>query len=1316
MNVKKIAAVFAAAAIIGSASYSLTDHFILEDVVVVSAATTLRRNSTGSEVTKLQNNLIKLNYLSKGSATGKYNAATEAAVKQFQTDYSLYADGIAGSKTLSLLSSIVSGSVKTVEVKATMLNVRYTASAAGKLLTTVKKGQKFVVEGEASESDGTKWYKIQTKYGAGYVCSDYVAVSSNAASNTTPSEKKGIVKVTGNVLNVRKSATTSSKKLYTIKMGQTYYYSDVKTVEGETWYYIKVNKNVSGWVMGKWVTPIQSTDEGSSSAKSGRLKVAVPILQVRKSTSTTSKRLYTTQRDEEYSFSNVKRVDGVDWYYIKVNKSISGWVLGSMVTVIPKETATTETAKTTKSTTSSDPNGGTVTVNVDQLNVREGASTSAKKVFVAKRDQVYSYSKSQKAENVEWYYIKVNNSISGRVMGTYVKVKPNSTATTENTTKATQATKATQSKNPDGGSVTVTVDALNVRESASITAKKVFVVKNNQVYTYSETKKVDSDTWYHIKINNSIDGWVIGKYVKAVPNNGGDSSKETKSTTASNTGSKTLIVQADALNVRESPSTSAKKVFLAKKGQKYTYSETKTVDNATWYHIKVNNSINGWVMGTYVKEETTATTKATTASTTKETTKATTASTTKATTKATTASTTKKQTSGKLRVDVSVLNVRTEATTKSKIVTTVKKDKSYSFTDVKTVNNEKWYYISVSSAKKGWVNGGYVTVLNGEETKTTTSTTATKTTTKTTTKKTEDSSQSSGNLIIDANLLNVRLDPSSTATIIGTVKRDSVFEYSKTKTAEGITWYYINVSNVRSGWVMGTYIKVLDSNSNVRSEPKSGTLSIVGKDVAVRKGAGSNYDAVSKVSQGETYRYIDVKDGWYRIKLSDDKSGWIASAYVKITSSSDSGSGAGLTASPAQSESTQTETTKTQSTQSTEAVGADSATSSTSSSTTGVPVSPTAVASVTKNVTVGTVKVSANALIVRSGPGTNYSKIGSVKNGSTVVIVSRGTNWHQIEYGSGTGYVSASCVKSITTKTVSDALSYESNYYYINIGQSINLGRTVSGATVKYASSSAENCPVTAAGVASGVKEGLYTVTATCGTRSASVRVVVLKAPNENVPTFTISENGVKFIAEWEGGETVLPEGQKVFYPYKDVSGFWTVGYGHAKTSTASKSWSEDRAIEEFNKDIKELIGEEYMLTKKQPYLTDEAANKLLHADLNDGEYVRSVNNWAVRNGVQLNQVQFDALVSFCYNIGPSLWNNDATKCYLKSAILSHRSGDEAVPEQIIDGFCAYHKSSGKSYKGLWYRRRNEAELFLTGDYAIDRAEKFALPSGISWS
>ena len=256
MSVKKIAAVFAAAAIIGSATYSLTDSFILDDVVKVSAASSLRRNSTGSEVTKLQNNLIKLNYLKSGSATGKYDSATESAVKKFQTDYSLDADGVAGTKTLSLISAIVNGEVKTIVVKATLLNVRYTASPNGKLLTTVKTGQVFAVEGEAAENDGTKWYKIKTKFGSGYVCADYVEVKNNA-SNTTPSSTKGIIKVTGSVLNVRQSASTTSKKLYTVKMGQTYYYTEAKSVSGETWYYINVNKKVSGWVLGKWVTPIE---------------------------------------------------------------------------------------------------------------------------------------------------------------------------------------------------------------------------------------------------------------------------------------------------------------------------------------------------------------------------------------------------------------------------------------------------------------------------------------------------------------------------------------------------------------------------------------------------------------------------------------------------------------------------------------------------------------------------------------------------------------------------------------------------------------------------------------------------------------------------------------------------------------------------------------------------------------------------------------------------------------------------------------------------------------------------------------------------
>ena len=1037
MNYKKIAAVLAAVAIIGSSSYAITDALLFKDVVTVSAASSLRKNATGSEVTQLQNNLIKLGYLKSGSATGKYDTATENAVKQFQSDYHLTADGIAGNKTLNMISSIISGATKAIEVKATLLNVRETPSPQGKLVTTVKAGQKYTVEDEASESDGTKWYKIKTNVGAGYVCSDYVVVTVKASEPVqTTNDKNGIIKVTGSVLNVRKSASTSAKKLYTVKAGQTYYYTNMKKVNGDTWYYINVNKKISGWVLGKWATPIQSTEETTSSSKSGKLKVIVDILQVRKSTSTTSKRLYTTKRDEEYSYSNVKTVDGVNWYYIKVNSSVSGWVLGTMVEATPKNsqstTASTQTEKTTK-VTSTSPDGGTLTVNVNLLNVRESASTSSKKLFTAKKDDVYSYSKTKKADGVNWYYIKVNNSISGWVMGTYVTPKPNTTA------KATETTTSTQ---------------------------------------------------------------------------------------------------ADA-----------------------------------------------------------------------------------------------EQISGKLKVTASILNVRSEAGANSQIVTTVKKDTTYSFTQVRTADNEKWYYITVSSTEKGWV--------------------------------------------------------------------------------------------------MGSYVKVVTEDEPAPSTTKSGTLTVIGTSVNVRSGAGTNYSKLTTVKKDTTFTYTEVKNSWYCIKLSSDKTGWIIGDYVRINESESTTAATAVTTTTTTTVTTASTTTATTATttsktdssepdrfspdtseakpsptQKTETTDSESTTAKNTNTTTGVPVSPTAAASLTKNLTTGVVK-SSSSLVVRKGPGTNYASIGSLANGSTVVIVAKGSSWHEIEYGQETGYVSSSYIKNIKTQIRTDNLSYAEDYYYISPGQSINLERDMNGAAVSYSSSDSVKCPVT---------DNLYTITAHCNNSTSSVCIVVLKNPNSNIQPLKLSDKAADFIANWEGGETILPNGKKVFYPYKDVSGFWTLGYGHAKTATASKSWSENRAIAEFNDDIVKLIGEEYILSDDRPYLSEDAAKLLLNADLNSGDYVKAVNNWAIRNGVKLNQVQFDALVSFCYNIGPSLWESDTTKFYLKSAIIAYRDGSKTVPDQIIDGFCRYHKSNGKAYKCLWFRRRNEAELFLTGDYNIDRENKFRLPTDISWS
>ena len=67
--------------------------------------TTLRKGDEGPEVVTLQQALAELGYLS-GAADGNFGTGTQSAVKKFQEDKGLDADGIAGKKTLEALYSI----------------------------------------------------------------------------------------------------------------------------------------------------------------------------------------------------------------------------------------------------------------------------------------------------------------------------------------------------------------------------------------------------------------------------------------------------------------------------------------------------------------------------------------------------------------------------------------------------------------------------------------------------------------------------------------------------------------------------------------------------------------------------------------------------------------------------------------------------------------------------------------------------------------------------------------------------------------------------------------------------------------------------------------------------------------------------------------------------------------------------------------------------------------------------------------------------------------------------------------------------------
>ena len=143
-----------------------------------------------------------------------------------------------------------------------------------------------------------------------------------------------------------------------------------------------------------------------------------------------------------------------------------------------------------------------------------------------------------------------------------------------------------------------------------------------------------------------------------------------------------------------------------------------------------------------------------------------------------------------------------------------------------------------------------------------------------------------------------------------------------------------------------------------------------------------------------------------------------------------------------------------------------------------------------------------------------------------------------------------------------------------------------------------------------------------------------------------ISNEGIAIIKKFEGCELTA---------YQDAVDVWTIGYGHTK-------------------EVK--LGD--VITK------EEAESMLLHELL---EYCGHVDN-AV--DVELSQCQFDALVSWTYNLGPTNLKSSTMLKFLNA------ENCEEIPTQIK----RWNKAGGKVLEGLTRRREAEALLFQGKDWS----------------
>lgn len=103
--------------------------------------------------------------------------------------------------------------------------------------------------------------------------------------------------------------------------------------------------------------------------------------------------------------------------------------------------------------------------------------------------------------------------------------------------------------------------------------------------------------------------------------------------------------------------------------------------------------------------------------------------------------------------------------------------------------------------------------------------------------------------------------------------------------------------------------------------------------------------------------------------------------------------------------------------------------------------------------------------------------------------------------------------------------------------------------------------------------------------------------------------------------------------------------------------------------------------------ITQERADQLLAQDV--AEFSGYVNNFLKTNKIDLNQNQFDALVSFTYNVGTAWMSKSTIKTYLVNGI------NKYTDAQITNAFLMWNKSGGQVLAGLTRRRKAEAALFL---------------------
>lgn len=127
-----------------------------------------------------------------------------------------------------------------------------------------------------------------------------------------------------------------------------------------------------------------------------------------------------------------------------------------------------------------------------------------------------------------------------------------------------------------------------------------------------------------------------------------------------------------------------------------------------------------------------------------------------------------------------------------------------------------------------------------------------------------------GKVVTKGGNLNVRSAPSSSGSVLASVKNSSWL----TVDGKSGEWYRVEYADGKHGWCSAAYIRKYDKTYEMKVGVSSGRLN-------VRSGAGTSYSIIDRLGNGDSVVILYGNDRWSRILYSGNKMGYVSTAYLK---------------------------------------------------------------------------------------------------------------------------------------------------------------------------------------------------------------------------------------------------------------------------------------------------------------------------------------------------------------------------------------------------------------------------------------------------